>query len=125
MKEKKQQKETWKESGHPDLRHIVEKRQDARERYVRHALATMRDPFEIWIVEYEDQHGKTSPRGVHLHPSIKQKASLLLAFASLLLTLYSTGEEVSHDTNSGVFAVSLNRLSPTRGSRSRAPQQKL
>ena len=97
MKEKKQQKETWKEIGHPDLRHIVEKRQDARERYVRHALATMRDPFEIWIVEYEDQHGKTSPRGVHLHPSIKQKASLLLAFASLLLTLYSTGKR-SHTT---------------------------
>lgn len=124
MKEKKQQKKTWKEIGHPDLRHlqvskrlpdqdpvptedsaetallileqhlgfveasiteveivtpvevvlieranlrhIVEKRQDARERYVRHALATMRDPFEIWIVEYEDQHGNEELRHVYI-----------------------------------------------------------
>lgn len=36
------------------LTHIVEKRLDARERYVKLALATMADPFEIWQVEYDD-----------------------------------------------------------------------
>jgi hypothetical protein len=35
-----------------NLRHIVEKRQDARKRYVLFALATMRDPLEILHVEY-------------------------------------------------------------------------
>lgn len=48
-----------------NLRHIVEKRQDARERYVRHALATIRDPYEIWIVEYEDEHGKALNKHRH------------------------------------------------------------
>jgi len=37
------------------LTHIVEKRLDARERYVRMALATMRAPFEIWDVAYDDE----------------------------------------------------------------------
>ena len=37
-----------------NLRHIVEKRQDARERYVLFAIATMLDPLEIWNVAYED-----------------------------------------------------------------------
>ncbi|QRV22782.1 PBECR2 nuclease fold domain-containing protein [Marinomonas foliarum] len=37
-----------------DLRHIVEKRNDARERYVHYALATIQDPFEIWLSNYED-----------------------------------------------------------------------
>lgn len=37
-----------------DLKHIAEKRPDARERYVLHALDTMRDPFEIWEVSYDD-----------------------------------------------------------------------
>lgn len=36
------------------LPHIVEKRQDARERYVRFAIATMRAPFEVWSVDYDD-----------------------------------------------------------------------
>lgn len=36
------------------LPHIVEKRQDARERYARFALATMQSPFEVWSVEYDD-----------------------------------------------------------------------
>ncbi|MDE2026577.1 MAG: hypothetical protein KGJ07_08890 [Patescibacteria group bacterium] len=35
------------------LEHIVAKRQDARERYVKFALATMLTPYEIWKVEYE------------------------------------------------------------------------
>lgn len=37
------------------LGHIVEKRLDARERYVRMAISTMRDPFEVWAVEYDDE----------------------------------------------------------------------
>lgn len=37
-----------------ELRHIVEKRQDARERYVHYAIATLRKPFEVWRVEYDD-----------------------------------------------------------------------
>lgn len=36
------------------LPHIVEKRPDARERYVNHAIATLCDPFEIWEVAYTD-----------------------------------------------------------------------
>lgn len=36
------------------LMHIVEKRADARERYVKLAIATMADPFEIWRVAYDD-----------------------------------------------------------------------
>jgi hypothetical protein len=36
------------------LTHIVEKRVDARERYVQLAINTMADPFEIWHVEYDD-----------------------------------------------------------------------
>lgn len=40
-----------------NLAHIVEKRRDARERYVKYALATMRDPLEVWLVEYEDDDG--------------------------------------------------------------------
>jgi hypothetical protein len=124
MKAKKQQKTTWKDSGHDDLRylhemhklpaevivetfdeiglalsvlehhlglgdpekshvltetpigmvridrdkvyHIVEKRQDARERYVKYALATMRDPLEVWIVEYEDDDGKQECRHAYI-----------------------------------------------------------
>ena len=36
------------------LRHIVEKRQDARERYVNVALDTLTGPLEIWRVAYSD-----------------------------------------------------------------------
>lgn len=36
------------------LQHIVEKRQDARERYVRFALDTLTGPLEIWRVAYSD-----------------------------------------------------------------------
>jgi len=32
------------------LAHIVEKRADSRERYVRHAIDTLTGPFEIWRV---------------------------------------------------------------------------
>ena len=34
------------------LPHIVEKRADSRERYVRHAIDTLTGPFEIWQVAY-------------------------------------------------------------------------
>lgn len=34
------------------LPHIVEKRADSRERYVRHAIDTLMGPFEIWRVAY-------------------------------------------------------------------------
>lgn len=36
------------------LIHIVEKRMDARERFVRLALDTLEDPFEIWETMYDD-----------------------------------------------------------------------
>jgi hypothetical protein len=36
------------------LFHIVEKRQDARERYAHYALDTLVCPFEVWRVEYDD-----------------------------------------------------------------------
>src|SRR5450830_476100 len=34
------------------LNHIVEKRADSRERYVRHALDTLTGPFEVWRIAY-------------------------------------------------------------------------
>ena len=36
------------------LPHLVEKRADARERYANYVLATLRDPFEVWLTAYED-----------------------------------------------------------------------
>lgn len=36
------------------LLHIVEKRADSRERYVRHAMDTLSGPFEIWRVLYDN-----------------------------------------------------------------------
>lgn len=136
MKAKKQQKTTWKDSGHDDLRnlhemhklpaedivdtfdeidlalivlehhlgladaatsyvmvetpvgmvridrdklyHIVEKRQDARERYVKYALATMRDPLEVWIVEYEDDSGKQESRHAYVGAFVGKQQMLVI-----------------------------------------------
>jgi hypothetical protein len=36
------------------LEHIVAKRQDARERYVHFAIATMIAPYEVWKVQYDE-----------------------------------------------------------------------
>lgn len=36
------------------LAHIVEKRPDSRERYVRHAIDTLTGPFEIWRIRYDN-----------------------------------------------------------------------
>lgn len=38
-----------------NLPHIVEKRQDARERYVQFAIDTMTNPLEVWRIEYDDE----------------------------------------------------------------------
>lgn len=37
-----------------NLPHIVEKRKDARERYVTMALDTLADPYEVWEAMYDD-----------------------------------------------------------------------
>lgn len=37
-----------------NLEHIVEKRRDARERYVNLALDTIKEPYEIWLTPYDD-----------------------------------------------------------------------
>ncbi|EPX6970181.1 PBECR2 nuclease fold domain-containing protein [Vibrio parahaemolyticus] len=37
-----------------NIEHIVEKRNDARERYAPHALATITNPFEVWEVLYDN-----------------------------------------------------------------------
>lgn len=37
------------------LAHIVEKRPDARERYVKLALDTLENPYEIWETMYDDE----------------------------------------------------------------------
>ena len=37
-----------------NLKHIVEKRNDARERFVKYAIETIYNPFEIWSSEYKD-----------------------------------------------------------------------
>lgn len=36
------------------LRHLVEKRKDARERYANYIIPTLTDPYEIWLTDYED-----------------------------------------------------------------------
>lgn len=36
------------------LRHTVEKRDDGRERYANFVLATLQNPFEIWLTAYDD-----------------------------------------------------------------------
>lgn len=46
------------------LNHIVEKRQDARERYVKFALETLKNPFEIWSTLYEDGSSRLGFIGV-------------------------------------------------------------
>lgn len=46
------------------LSHIVEKRLDARERFVYFALATMEKPFEIWKVSYDDESHRYAYIGV-------------------------------------------------------------
>ena len=38
-----------------NLAHIVEKRVDARERYVKLALDTLENPYEIWETMYDDE----------------------------------------------------------------------
>lgn len=40
------------------LDHLVEKRRDARERYARFVLETLRDPFEVWLTRYADGYRK-------------------------------------------------------------------
>lgn len=46
------------------LEHIVEKRQDARERYVNYALATLDEPYEVWKVAYDDDSWRYAFIGV-------------------------------------------------------------
>lgn len=48
------------------LEHIVEKRQDARERYDKFALATMKDPLEVWLIEYENDGGHEEYRHAYI-----------------------------------------------------------
>lgn len=59
-----------------DLKHIVEKRSDARERFVHYALTTIHDPFEIWLSEYEDKTQRFQLIG-----SFKTKAQMLVVIA--------------------------------------------
>ena len=53
-----------------DLPHIVQKEQDARERFARFVLATITDPFEVWETEYDD--GTTRPRLIGLFQGKRQ-----------------------------------------------------
>ncbi|MNP19037.1 hypothetical protein D3C76_1115470 [compost metagenome] len=45
--------------------HIVEKRQDARERYVKVALDTLTGPFEVWKVAYSNDTHRLAFIGVY------------------------------------------------------------
>ncbi|MHC8346489.1 PBECR2 nuclease fold domain-containing protein [Pseudomonas sp. RT6P73] len=47
------------------LLHIVEKRQNARERFTEFALDTVRNPFEIWRVSYNDGSYRLAFIGVY------------------------------------------------------------
>jgi hypothetical protein len=59
-----------------DLKHIVEKRSEARERFVHYALATIQDPFEIWLSDYEDKTQRFQFIG-----SFQSKAQMLVVIA--------------------------------------------
>ena len=59
-----------------DLEHIVEKRSEARERFVHYALTTIQDPFEIWLSVYEDNTQRFQFIG-----SYKSKAQMLVVIA--------------------------------------------
>ena len=65
-----------------NLSHIVEKRQDARERYVKYALATMADPFEVWLVAYEDEVGNEECRFAYIG-AFQGKRQMLVVFADV------------------------------------------
>ncbi len=64
------------------LLHIVEKRQDARERYVKYALATIENPFEIWQIEYEDDAGNETLRYAFIGV-FEGKTQMLVVFAEV------------------------------------------
>lgn len=49
-----------------NLEHIVEKRQDARERYANHALETVIYPYEVWITKYLNEEEKEEHRYVFI-----------------------------------------------------------
>jgi hypothetical protein len=46
------------------LRHLVERRGQDRERYANYILPTLKEPFEIWRVEYEGQEYRNRYIGV-------------------------------------------------------------
>jgi len=58
------------------LPHIVEKRQDSRERYVNFALDTLANPYEIWEAQYDDEQCRYLFIGTY-----KQKYQLLCVVA--------------------------------------------
>ena len=65
-----------------NLSHIVEKRQDARERYVKYALATMQNPFEVWQIEYEGDNSAEAFRFAYIG-AFHGKAQMLVVFADI------------------------------------------
>lgn len=64
-----------------NLPHIVEKRQHARERYTKHALETMKDPFEVWLVAYEDVQGNVEHRYAYIG-AFEGKHQMLVVFSN-------------------------------------------
>jgi len=58
------------------LAHIVEKRVDARERYVKLALDTLENPYEIWETMYDDEMVRYIFIGTY-----KQKQQMLVVVA--------------------------------------------
>lgn len=58
------------------LEHIVEKRLDARERYVLLALDTLEEPYEIWEAEYDDRQVRYLFIGTY-----RQKQQMLVVVA--------------------------------------------
>ena len=47
------------------IHHIVEKRQDARERYIQVAVDTLTGPFEVWSVAYTNNTHRLAFIGVY------------------------------------------------------------
>lgn len=60
-----------------NLAHIVEKRVDARERYVLFALDTLSEPYEIWETKYDDGMSRFMFIGTY-----QQKQQMLVVVAS-------------------------------------------
>ncbi len=66
------------------LSHAMYKRDDARERFIPHLRATIEDPYEVLLTEYETQTGKTKYRRKYIGLFTGEKDEAVIIVAELL-----------------------------------------